>query len=82
MQRYANLGGDSGIEAFRIEPDGICVQFVKAENYTYTVDSVGTDHIENMKRLALQGEGLHEYINRNRDVYKGWVKKNAREMYR
>ncbi|WP_206613194.1 hypothetical protein [Pseudodesulfovibrio sp. S3] len=82
MQKHANRGGDSGIEAFRIESDGICIQYIKAGTYTYTVGKLGQDHIDNMKQLALEGEGLNEYINTNRDVYNGWTSKGGRELSR
>ena len=82
MQRYANRGGDSGIEAFRIEPNGICIQYIKNGTYTYTVDKLGSDHIGNMKRLALEGEGLNGYITKNRNVYNGWTSKGGRELFR
>jgi len=81
MKRYLNLGGDSGIEAYRIEDDAICIQFVNSGTYTYTSESVGIVHLENMKRLALAGEGLNEYINRNREIYKGWASKGGRELF-
>ncbi|MEF2232175.1 MAG: hypothetical protein V3571_14680 [Pseudodesulfovibrio sp.] len=82
MQKYANHGGDSGIEAFRISDDSICLQFMKSGTYTYTLESIGAEHLENMKRLAIAGEGLNEYLNRNREVYNGWASKGGRELYR
>ena len=83
MQGYANRGGDSGIEAFRIDDDSICIQFFKGGGaYTYTIESVGAEHIENLKRLAIEGEGLNEYLNRNREVYKGYASKGDRQLYR
>jgi len=81
MQRYANRGGDSGIEAFEIGSDWICVQFIKRNGYVYTEDKLGSEHIENMKKLALQGEGLGEYINKNREVYKGSSKTVNRQLF-
>ena len=64
MQIYDNLGGNSGIVAFSIGPDYILVQFKKGNPYCYSYSSAGREKVENMKRLALQGHGLHSYIMR------------------
>lgn len=65
MQRYANVGGDSGIDAFEIGDDYIRVRFQDGSIYRYTYNSAGSAHIEQMKSLALGGQGLNSYINRN-----------------
>ena len=71
MQKYKNVGGDSGVEAFDIGVDFIVVKFAKTiKTYTYSYASAGKDAVEHMKKLALRGEGLNEYINRYvRDKY-------------
>lgn len=69
MTHYKNLGNDSGVVAFEIGKTHIAVQFENNSVYEYTYHSAGREHIENMKTLALQGEGLNSYINKH-------VKKN------
>lgn len=65
MTRYLNLGGDSGVEAYEFGYDYITVYFAKtARGYTYSYRSAGPAHVEAMKQLARNGQGLNEYINR------------------
>lgn len=65
MQKYKNLGGDSGVEAFEIGTDFIMVKFYTTSKlYTYSYQSAGEEKVEEMKRRALSGHGLNEYINR------------------
>ncbi len=73
MRRYQNLGGDSGVAAYEIGDNSITVQFSTGAVYLYTDRSAGTENIEKMKSLALGGEGLNSYINRN--VRKGYESK-------
>jgi hypothetical protein len=75
MERYGNVSGDSGVRAYEILPDGIEVQFLSGEIYFYTVASAGRTHIQRMKRLALQGQGLSTYISqhvKHRYASKAW----------
>jgi len=65
MERYKNLGGDSGISAYEIGNDSITVQFSSGSVYLYTYQSAGRDNIEHMKKLAITGEGLNSFIMRN-----------------
>lgn len=65
MEKYMNIGGDSGVEEYEIGTDYIVVKFYKTlRTYIYSYDSAGKDAVEHMKRLAKSGEGLNEYINR------------------
>jgi len=64
MQPYANVGGNSGVRAYEIGPDWICVQFSDGSTYLYTYQSAGYANVEEMKRLAMQGWGLNSFINR------------------
>lgn len=64
MQRYANLGGDSGVTGFEIGSDRITVQFKGGATYLYTYASAGQTNIEEMKALALAGQGLNSFISR------------------
>lgn len=63
MQRYFNLGGNSGIKAYELLPDGIRIQFTDGSIYLYNHKSNGRRAIETMKSLAQKGIGLTTYIN-------------------
>ena len=63
MERYKNLGGDSGVAAFEYGDDYIRVQFSDGAVYLYTYGSTGSRAIEEMKVLADRSEGLNAYIN-------------------
>lgn len=70
MNHYQNKGGDSNIAAFEIGSDFIKVKFNDNSVYLYTYASAGQQNIEEMKRLAIQGQGLNSFINKNaRDGY-------------
>lgn len=64
MERYRNLGGDSGVSAYQISEDSIEVQFSDGATYSWTSSSAGAANIEEMKRLAIVGQGLNSFINR------------------
>lgn len=71
---YKNLGGNSGIEAYRIDASGIVVLFktpTKAGKryYYYSVNSAGSPAVAAMTSLAQAGQGLHSFISRNRPDY-------------
>ena len=66
MQRYRDIDHDSGVHGFEINDSSITVKFSGTpRKYTYSYASAGQNHVENMKRLALAGEGLNAYINKN-----------------
>jgi hypothetical protein len=65
MERYRNLGGDSGVIAYEIGSDFIRVQFSDGSVYLYTYASAGSHNIEHMKQLARHGRGLNSFIMRN-----------------
>ena len=70
MQRYRNLSGNSGVIAFEIGDDSIAVRFRDGDIYLYTVESAGRGNIEEMKRLAMRGQGLASFISRvTRNMY-------------
>jgi hypothetical protein len=65
MERYRNSSGNSGVSAYEIGSDYIVVLFrgnSKTYRYSY-VGGAGSYHVENMKRLAINGNGLNAYIN-------------------
>jgi hypothetical protein len=73
MERYANLGGNSGIVGYEIGDDFVRVQFSGGSIYLYTYSSAGSNNIEQMKKLARNGQGLNAFINRN--VRKAYARK-------
>ncbi len=64
MKRYRNLGGDSGIVAYKIDADSIIVEFSDNSLYLYDYTKPGPEEVEHMKKLAEQGQGLNSYISR------------------
>lgn len=73
MERYKNLGGASGVVAFKSTPAAIEVKFQDGAIYLYTSDSAGVAHLATMKRLAEAGYGLNSFISRV--VRKGYASK-------
>lgn len=65
MQNYANLGGDSNVSRYEIGSDFIKVEFNDSSIYKYTNESAGENHVAEMKRLAVLGQGLNSYIMLN-----------------
>ncbi len=62
MTRYKNLSGDSGVTAYEIGSDFINVQFSNGAVYEYNHAVTGSRHVEQMKQLAEQGQGLSSFI--------------------
>ena len=66
MERYKNIGGNSGVVGYEIGSDFIKVKFESSGKvYLYDYASAGRDNIEHMKTLAKNGTGLNAFINRN-----------------
>lgn len=65
MTRYSNKGHDSGILAYEISPTEISVKFSDGSVYRYSYNSAGQNNVEQMKKLAQQGEGLNSFINKH-----------------
>ncbi len=63
MRSYRNLSGNSGVTAFQRGRTYIRVEFSGESVYRYTHQSAGRNNIDEMKRLARQGEGLNSFIN-------------------
>lgn len=65
MQRYKNLGGDSGVVAYDIDAGQIVVQFRNGDRYLYTEDSAGAANVARMQELAVAGRGLSAFISQH-----------------
>ncbi|MEG0308939.1 MAG: hypothetical protein RR636_13410 [Clostridium sp.] len=63
MERYKDINGDSGVVAYELGVEYIRVQFSTGAIYLYTNESTGIQNIEQMKRLAQNGDGLNAFIN-------------------
>ena len=59
MERYRDIDGDSGVAGYEIGNDFIKVQFSSGAIYVYTHASAGAQNIEQMKKLAIAGDGLY-----------------------
>ncbi|WP_120430998.1 hypothetical protein [Acinetobacter baylyi] len=65
MERYLDSDCDSGVYAYEIGEEYIRVQFDRSfKIYTYSYLSAGASRVEDMKRLARNGNGLNSYIMR------------------
>jgi hypothetical protein len=64
MERYKNLGGDSGVSTYEIGDGCITVQFRDGSVYFYNRQSAGVSNIERMQELVLAGQGLNTFISR------------------
>jgi hypothetical protein len=75
MERYRNLSGDSGVDAYELGDDFIKVRFKPGVVYWYTAASIGARHLAVLKRLAQRGRGLGTYISQHPDVKGGYARK-------
>lgn len=74
MKLCKDVSKNSGILAYEISNDFIKIKFKDGEVYTYNYKKPGKPAIKEMKKKAVQGEGLATYINKFvRDDY--WKKK-------
>ncbi len=64
MEQYKNLGGDSDVIAYEIGSDWIKIEFRDKAVYLYDYESPGSSEVEQMKTLAVAGQGLNGYISR------------------
>ena len=63
MEKYNNIGGDSGIVGYETGIDYIKVQFKDGAVYLYNYIRPGQIKVEHMKNLAKRGSGLNSYIS-------------------
>jgi hypothetical protein len=65
MTIYRNLTGRSSVAGYDIGDDYITVYFTDNTVYQYNYSSAGVLNIEQMKRLAIAGHGLNNFIMNN-----------------
>ena len=65
MESYKDIDGDSGISAYEAGDGFIRIMFKDSSVYLYTNNSAGEENIDCMKRLAISGDGLNSFINKN-----------------
>jgi hypothetical protein len=75
MERYRNLSGNSGVDAYELGGDFIMIRFRPGVVYWYTAASVGARHLAVLKRLAQRGQGLGTYISQHAEVNGGYERK-------
>jgi len=60
MQRYTDIDRDSGVMGYEIKDTSITIYFKSSTKpYIYSYRDTGIEHVENMKKLALMGDGLY-----------------------
>lgn len=70
MEVYKDIDNDSGVASFKIDNDSIIVKFKESNKfghntYKYSCRKAGISNVEQMKRLAVLGDGLNAFINQN-----------------
>lgn len=73
VEKYKNLGGNSGVVEFEINEDSIVITFVDGSRYLYSNKKPGREKVNRLKNLARAGKGLCTYINT--DIRKNYEKK-------
>jgi hypothetical protein len=68
MKLYGNESGDSGVVGYKFDDDSISVRFHDGYVYRYSIERIGREHLEKMKRLAEAGKGLASYINHHPEI--------------
>lgn len=65
MIPYKDIDHDSGVATYEPGNTYLIAKFKDGWSYEYTYSNAGASHVENMKRLAISGDGLNAYINKN-----------------
>jgi len=64
MEKYKNKNGHAGILRYKNGKDYIQIEFADVQTYVYNYERPGSEHVEQMKKLAPTGLGLTTYINK------------------
>ena len=69
--KYLDKDRDSNVSMYEIGQDYIAVIFKGTQKvYKYSYSSAGSLNVENMKLLAVRGDGLNSYIDKKcRNLY-------------
>jgi hypothetical protein len=74
LKKYKDLKGNSGITHYKVGKNYVVVKFKnKPDVYAYIYSKVAKHHVDQMKVLAVAGEGLGTYINRHPIVKNNFV---------
>lgn len=60
---HAYLRESSGVSAYNTGPNFIIIQFKSGDRYLYNFTAPGRRHVQVMKKLAANNEGLAAYIS-------------------
>ena len=74
MEKYKNYSGHSGVTHYEITPHAIRVKFKNSLSiYTYSDSKIAKYHIDRMKKLAQEGQGLSTYINQHSEIKENYL---------
>ena len=75
MHEYGDRDHDTGVTGYLFVKNGIILKFKsKEEFYLYNYRKPGSEHLANMKKLAMAGSGLSTYVNQH--VRENYYKKS------
>jgi hypothetical protein len=64
MKCYENRSRSSPIVAYESDEKSITVKFFDGSVYLYSYETAGNANVEQMKKYAVIGRGLHGFISR------------------
>ena len=64
FHRYGNRSGRSSVAGYALVGNGIAVRYADGAIFLYDRDCPGPLHVQRMKQLARDGDGLGTYISR------------------
>ncbi|WP_101927311.1 MULTISPECIES: hypothetical protein [Luteimonas] len=64
-QPYANLHGDSGVQAWRLDARELAIEFRDGAVYVYSARRLGARRFAALRRAARTGRGLATRISRD-----------------
>lgn len=68
MKNYSSVssstGKATGVSGYDYDQNSITLYFTSGSNYTYTISSCGSTHLNAMKMLADSQSGLNTYVTR------------------
>jgi hypothetical protein len=64
MTLYENRGGSSPIVSYEFGEDSITLSLIDGSVYLYDYHNAGSANVEQMKKYAIIGHGLHGFIKR------------------